>query len=325
MKRRAFLTINVGILAAPLATAQQGATVRRIGVIAGTRSPMTDSFWAAFVAELQEHGWIEFRNIVIERRYTEPRKESALAAAEQLVRSGVEAIVVGSTVAALAAKQVTGTLPIVMAAAADPLAVGLVASLARPGGNVTGLSLLMTELAVKQLALLNEAVIGLTSVALLANPTNASHSPRIEAVVATGRALKLQVDVVEAGSRDQLAEAFRTVEKRRFGAVLVMNDPLYNVEASTLIRLAAEHRLPVMHFNREAVLAGGFISYGASFTDMFRRAAGYVDKILKGAKPADLPVEQPTKFELAINLQTAKALGITIPQSLLLRADEVIE
>ncbi len=316
--------LALGALATPLsARAQQAAAVRRIGVIVGVRSPMTDSFWAAFVAGLQEHGWIESRNIVIERRYIELRKEAALAAAEELVRSGVEVIVV-SAAGALAAQQVTRTVPIVMTSVADPVAVGLVGSLAQPGGNVTGMSLLGTAVEGKRLELLKEAVIGLASVAVLANPMNAAHQPRMKEIVAAARALRLQVEVVEAHSRDELADAFRTMAKRGFGAVFVMPDPLFNVEVGSLIRLAAEHRLPLMHFVKQAVLAGGLMSYGASFTDIYRRAAGYVDKILRGAHPRDLPVEQASKFELVINLKTAKALGITIPQALLLRADEVI-
>ena len=326
MDRRTSLIALAGAFVAADAMAQQ-ATVRRIGFITSEgQSPMQAGFWDALVAGLQVHGWVESRNLVIERRYVQPGGEAALtAAAEDLARSGAEVIVVGSTRAALAAKRVTHTLPIVMASPADPVAVGLVASLARPGGNVTGLSWVATELAAKQLELLKEAVAGLTSVGVLANPANAATPIRIKEIVAAAHALKLQVDVVEAGSREELAAAFATMAKRGDGAALVVGDPLFNLEVSSLVRLAVQRRLPVMHFVREAVVEGALMSYGVSFIDLYRRAAGYVDKILRGAHPGDLPVEQASKFELAINLKTAKALGIKIPQSLLLRADEVIE
>jgi putative ABC transport system substrate-binding protein len=327
MYRRAFIT-GVGSLAiSPVASrAQQAAAVRRIGYIANApRTPVTDSFWAAFVGGLQEHGWIESQNLVIERRYVEMRKETALAAAEELVRRRVEVIVVSTTQAALAAKQVTRTVPIVMTVPADPVAVGLVASLARPGGNVTGLSFVGTELAGKQVELLKEAVTGLSSVAVLANPQNASHAPRAKEVVVAARALGLHVDVVEATSRDELVDAVRGVVKRGLGAAVVLTDALFVREANSFVRLVAEQRLPVMYGLREYPLAGGLMSYGASFSDLFRRAGGYVDRILRGAHPSDLPIEQASRFELVINLKTAKALGLTIPPSLLLRADQVIE
>jgi putative tryptophan/tyrosine transport system substrate-binding protein len=265
------------------------------------------------------------RNLVIERRYVEPRKETALAAAQELVRTRVEVIVVANTLTALATKETTRTVPIVLTVPADPVAVGLVASLARPGGNVTGLSFVGTEVAGKQVELLNEMVTGLSSIGVLANPMNASHAPRTKEVAAVARALRLQVHVVEASSRNAVADAFGVMVKRRVGAALVLADAVFVREADSLIRLAAEYRLPVMYGLREAPLAGGLMSYGPSFSDLFCRAAGYVDKILRGANPQDLPIEQASKFELVINLKTAKALGLTIPGSLLLRADRVIE
>ena len=292
MDRRRFLLTSVaGALAAPPgAAAQRAGGVRRIGYLANApRTPVTDSFWEAFVAGLQEQGWVQPRSIIIERRYLELGMQPVLAAVEELSRIGVEVIVVSSTQTALAAKQATRTLPIVMTIPADPVAVGLVASLARPGGNVTGLSFVGTEVAGKQVDLLREAVKGLTSIA------------------------------------DEIGDAVRAIGKRGTGAAVVLADPLFLREAESIIRIAAEQRLPVMYGLREAPLAGGFMSYGPSFTDLFRRAAAYVDKILKGAKPADLPIEQPTKFELVINLKTAKAIGLTIPESFLLRADKVIE
>jgi putative ABC transport system substrate-binding protein len=250
---------------------------------------------------------MEHQNIVIERRYTEQRKEAALAVAEELVRLRVDVIVVASTLTALAAKQATTTVPIVVTVPGDPVAAGLVTSLARPGGNVTGLSFVGTELAGKQVELLKEAVPGLARLGVLANPTNASHPLRTKEIAEVAR-----------------ARAFAAMAKRRPGAAIVLADALFVRETGNLVRLAAEQRPPVMYGLREVVVAGGLMSYGASFTDLFRRAATYVDKILKGAKPADLPVEQASKFELVVNLKTAKALGRTIPQSLLVRADEII-
>jgi putative ABC transport system substrate-binding protein len=286
---------------------------------------MTDSAWDALVTGLREHGWVESRTIAIERRYADLADGAALAAAEDLVRVGVEVIVVASTPAALAARQATRTVPIVMTVPADPVAAGLVASLARPGGNVTGLSLVGTEVAAKQVELLKEVVPGLSSVAVLANPTNASHAPRAREVVASGRALKLRVDTIEASSRDAVGDAFGVIVKRGLGAVVVLPDGLFIQEVNSFIRLAAEHRLPVMYGLREAPLAGGLMSFGPNFRDSFRRAADYVDKILRGTQPRDLPIEQASRFELVINLKTAKSLGLTIPRSLLLRADQVLE
>jgi putative ABC transport system substrate-binding protein len=327
MNRRRFLvTALAGTLAVPVAARAQQAAVRRIGFIANApRTPVTESFRAAFVAGLHEHGWIESQNVVIERRYVELQKEAALAAAKELVDIRVEVIVVGSTQTALAAKEATRTVPIVMTVPADPVAVGLVASLARPGGNVTGLSFVGTEVAGKQVELLKEAVTGLASVAVLANPTNASHGPRTKEVIAAARALRLKVEVVEASTRDEIGHGLRVMVKRGVGAGVVLADPLFVREADSVIRLAAEQRLPIMYGLREVPLAGGLMSYGPSFTDLFRRAGGYVDKILRGADPRDLPIQQASKFELVINLKTAKALGLTISPSLLARADQIIE
>jgi putative ABC transport system substrate-binding protein len=327
MSRRAIL-LGLGslVLSPVLGQAQPAGAVRRIGYIAiAPRTPVTDSFWDAFVRGLEEHGWIESRNLAIERRYVEMRKETALAAAEALVQLKVEVIVVSTTQAALAAKQATRTVPIVMTVPADPVAVGLVESLARPGGNVTGLSFVGTELAGKQVELLKEAVSGLASVAVLANPRNASHAPRTKEIVKAARALGLKVDVVEATSRAELADAVRLVARRGVGAAVMLADAFFVTETGNFVRLVAEQRLPVMYPLREYPLAGGLMSYGASFPDLFRRASGYVDKILRGAHPRDLPIEQASKFELVVNLKTARALGLTIPPSLLLRADQVIE
>jgi ABC-type uncharacterized transport system substrate-binding protein len=327
MERRRFLLTSLAcVLAAPLAAEGEQASVRKIGFISMVpRTPVTDSAWDALMTGLREHGWVEPRTIVIERRYADLRNDAALAAAEDLIRTGVEVIVVASTPAALAARQATRTVPIVMTVPADPVAVGLVTSLARPGGNVTGLSLVGTEVAGKQVELLKEVVPGLSSIAVLANPTNASHAPRAKEVVASARALRLRVETLEASTRDAVGDAFGIMVKRGVGAAVVLPDGLFIQEVSSVIRLAAQRRLPVMYGLREAPLAGGLISYGPNFGDSFRRAAGYVDKILRGANPRDLPIEQSSRFELIINLRTAKNLGLTIPPALLLRADQVIE
>jgi len=324
MERRRFVLMSfAGALAAPRAVA---ASVRTIGFISMVpRTPVTDAAWDALLAGLKEHGWVEHRTLVIERRYADLRDGAALAAAEDLVRIGVEVIVVASTPAALAARQATRTVPIVMTVPADPVAVGLAASLARPGGNVTGLSLVGTEVAGKQVDLLKEVVPGLSTIAVLANPSNASHAPRAREVVASARALRLSVDTLEASTRDAVADAFAAMVKRGVGAAVVLPDGLFIQEVNSVIRFAAERRLPVMYGLREAPLAGGLMSYGPNFSDSFRRAAGYVDKILRGANPRDLPIEQSSRFELIINLKAARSLGLAIPRSLLLRADQVIE
>ena len=327
MDRRRFLLASLsGVVVLPRAAEAQPAAVRRIGYVGNLpRTPVTEAFLDAFMAGLREHGWIDSQTVVIERRFVEPRKEAAIAAAEELIRSRVDVIVVSSTQTALAAKQVTRTVPIVMTVPADPVAVGLVTSLARPGGNVTGLSYVGMEVTGKQVELLREAVPGLEVIAVLANPANPSHKPRTMEVVTAARGLRLHVEIVEARSREDVADAIGMMVKRGAGAAVVLGDVLFVSEAARLIRLAAEHRLPVMYGLREAPLAGGLMSFGPSFGDLFRRAAGYVDKILRGARPQDLPVEQASKFELVINLKTAKALGLTIPPPLLLRADHVIE
>jgi putative tryptophan/tyrosine transport system substrate-binding protein len=326
MDRRRLILSAVAATLAPRAVAAQSPALRRIGFIANApRTPVTDTFWDALVEGLRERGWVESQNLAIDRRYVDPRTDDGSAAVEALLGAKVEVIVVSATRTALAAKRLTRTVPIVMTVPADPVAVGLVDSLARPGGNVTGLSFVGTEVAGKQVELLKEAVGGLASLAVLANPENASHAPRAREILAAGRALRLQVDVVEARTREQLTEAFGAMARRKAGAAIVLADPTFVRDADTVIRLAAEHRLPVMYGLREAPLLGGLMSYGPSFVDQFRRASGYVDRILKGAQPRDLPVEQASRFELVVNLRTAKALGLTLPPTFLVRADQVIE
>jgi putative tryptophan/tyrosine transport system substrate-binding protein len=312
-------------LTAPRAVSAQPPS-KRIGFLASVAaSPRTEPWWDAFVAGLREHGWTEHQNIVFERRHTELRHEAALAVAEELLRLKVDVIVVSSTLAALAARQATATIPIVMTVPADPVATGLVSSLARPGGNVTGLSFVGTELAGKQVELLKEAIPGLTRIGVLANPTNASHRPRTKEIADVARVLKLQSEVLQAKTPGEIRAAVDTLARRRSAAAIVLADPLFVLEAGTIVRLAADQRLPVMYGLREAVVAGGLMAYGASFPDLFRRAATYVDRILRGAHPSELPVEQASKFELVINVKAARALGLALPQSLLVRADELIQ
>jgi putative ABC transport system substrate-binding protein len=327
-ERRAFIgTLVGGLLAGPFALeAQQAPSVRRIGYIYNVpATPLVDSWWQAFDTGLRDHGWVEHQNIVVERRSAELRREAALAAAEELVRLKVDVIVVASTMTALAAKHVTTVIPIIMTIPGDPVGVGLVESLARPGGNVTGLSFVGTELAGKQVELLRQTLPALTRLAVVSRPDNASHPARVEEVAAAAQTLKLQLHVVEVRTPRDVEDAFRTMAQQGTGAVIVLADALFAREASIIARLAVAQRLPTMFGFREHVLAGGLMSYGPSFADLFRRAAGYVDKILRGASPRDLPVEQASTFELVINLKTAKALGLTIPPSLLQRADQVIE
>jgi putative ABC transport system substrate-binding protein len=331
MDRRTFIGAITGsvVVASLAAKAQQAGRIYRIGLegtssltTEGTSSLTTAPWWAAFLQRLRERGWIENQNFVTERLFTEQMGKTSVALAKELEARHVDVIVVTSTEGALAAKQASSTIPMVMASIADPVGNGLVASLAHPGGNFTGISFQGTELASKQLDLLKEAFPSLSRVVVLANPANASHALRVKEAEVAARTLNLQLDVVEARQASEIESAFAVIARKRAEAILVLADGVFRREATRLATLA---RVPAMYGQREHVVAGGLMSYGASFTELFRQAADYVDKILRGAKPADLPVEQPTTFELVINLKTARALGIAIPQSLLLRADEVIQ
>ncbi len=331
ISRRAFIeTIVGGLLAAPLAAeAQQARKVPRIGFL-GTRTPSdTSSAFDAFRQGLRELGWVEGQNIVIEYRWAEGRYERLPTLAAELVRLKVDIIVAVTTPGIQAAKNATETIPIVMiSGSADPVGLGLIASLARPGGNVTGLSYSVgREIFGKGLELLKETVPKVRRVAILSNPSNPASPVQpliIREVYVAARSLGVQL-LLEARGPNGFDGAFAAMAKERVGALLVVADSIFILHRTRLADLAAKSRLPAMYGFREHVEAGGLMSYGANLADLYRRAATYVDKILKGAKPADLPVEQPTKFELVINLKTAKALGLTIPQSLLGRADEVIE
>ncbi len=322
MERRTFMAlVSGGLLAAPLAAeAQRPSKVPRVGVI-GERSP-SDPFLAAFRQGLRELGYAEGQSIVIEYRYGHGMLDRVPNLAAELIRLNVDVLVVGGTVAAQSAKALTPTVPIVFVLAGDPVGSGLVASLARPGGNATGMSNFVSELGGKQLELLKVAVPQVSRVTVLYNPANPG--PALDRTRKAAQALAVELQVLEVRQPNHLASAFSALTPWRPGALLALSDPVLGNELAQLAKLAIKHRLPAMYSRREFTEAGGLLAYGPSFEDNYRRAATYVDKILKGAKPADLPVEQPTKFEFVINLKTAKALGLTIPQSLLLRADEVI-
>jgi putative tryptophan/tyrosine transport system substrate-binding protein len=276
------------------------------------------------VGRLRELSWIEGRTIAIQYRWAEGHAERFAEIAAEVVRLKVDVIVTSGTGVVVAAKQATSVIPIVFAAAGDPVGTGLVASLARPGGNVTGLSIQQTDAAAKRLELLREAVPGLRRLAILANVASLAVVLEMREAQATAGTLGLEVTTSEIRQGEDIAPAFEAL-KGRVDALYVCIDPLVNTHRIRINTLALAARLPTMHGSWEFVEAAGLMSYGTNVPDLFRRAAGYVDKILRGAKPADLPVEQPTKFDLVINLTTAKALGLEVPPTLLARADEVIE
>jgi len=332
MDRRAFITMVGGsILAAPRAArAQQAGKVPQIGYLAALprSAPLFQQNRQAFLDGMRDHGYTEGRTIAIEWRFAEGRPERLPDLADELVRLKVNLIVAEATAASRAAKQATRTIPVVFIGGADPVADGLVSSLARPGGNVTGLSAMSPELMGKRLQLLKEVAPGVTRVAVLWQPDlNSEGTVKLmsESTDAAARALAVRLQRVEARSADDLDGAFGAMTEGRADALLVWTSAMFLSERKRIVDFAAKSRIPAVYPWREAVDAGGLIGYGPSPPAVFRRAATHVDKILKGAKPGDLPVEQPTKFELVINMKTAKALGLTIPQSLLLRADEIIQ
>jgi putative ABC transport system substrate-binding protein len=329
---RLIATLAFIILMAPLATeAQQATKVYRVGRLLGVGSPPSgpDSLFEAFRQGLRERGYIEGQNLILEDRYAEGSQERLRDLAAELVRLPVDVIVAEGAAAVRAAQYATRTIPIVIAATSDPVGEGFVASLARPGGNITGLSFLGAELPGKRLELLKETVPQSMRIAVLANPAFPAHASRLHTLTEAARALGLHLHVVEVRRADEVDTAFAAMARAGADAVLVLEDAVVlNSESErgrVVANLAATHRLPVMYAWREWVVAGCLMSYGPSRPWMYRQAAIYVDKILKGANPAELPVEQATKFELVLNLKTAKALGITMPPSLLLLADEVIQ
>jgi putative ABC transport system substrate-binding protein len=326
VRRREFITLLGGAAALwPLAArAQQASKLPTIGFLGASTPFGAWSEWtAAFVQRLRELGWVEGRNVAIEYRWAEGRRERFAEIAAEFVRLKVDVIVtVGSAVAAT--KQVTSTIPIVFALAVDPVGSGIVDSLARPGGNVTGISIQSTDLAGKRLEILREALPDLRRLAIIGDVGYAGSVLEISEAQAAARKVGLDVDVLEIRSAADIAPAFQSL-KSGAQALYVCPGALINANYTRINTFALAARLPAFHASREFLGAGGFMSYGANFADQFGHAADFVDKILKGTKPADLPVEQPTKIELVINLTVAKALGLAIPETFLVRADEVIE
>jgi putative ABC transport system substrate-binding protein len=307
------------------ARAQQTGKIPRVGWLSPGSAASDETFLASFRDGLRELGWVAGRNIALEPRWAEGRFERLPDLAVELVQLKVDVIVASVTQASLAAQRATSTIPVVMVGVGDPLGSGLVASLARPGGNITGPSSMLAEASAKQLALLKETVPNASPVAVLWNPANPVwQAAALGQTEAAARALGLRLQLLEARGPDEFEAAFAAMTRERAGALFVPADIIFVRHTQVMADLAAKHHLPAMFGFREHVEAGGLMSYAASFPVMFHRAATFVDRILKGANPGDLPVEQPTKFELVINLRTAKALDIAIPQSVLQLADEVL-
>jgi putative tryptophan/tyrosine transport system substrate-binding protein len=305
------------------AEAQQQKKVPRIGVLRPGLAAAPN--YEAFRQGLRELGYVEGQNVLLEFRDGEGKAERLPDLAAELVRLKVDVIVTSSTPAIQAVKQATVTIPIVMGFSGDPVGTGLVASLAKPGGNITGLSDIGPEISGKQLELLKEAFPTISRVALFLNPSNQGNRLRLKAAEVTAGELKVQIQALEVQSTNDVEKAILAISKGRAQALMTLRDPAINVNRKRIVEFAAENRLPTMHTDKEPVEAGGLMSYGPDVPDLFRRAATYVDKILKGTKPADLPVERPIKFEFVINLKTAKQIGVTIPPNVLARADKVIK
>jgi ABC-type uncharacterized transport system substrate-binding protein len=325
VRRRAFITLLGGVAAWPLAArAQQAAKVARIGHLDLGPASARASRIEALRAGLRDLGYVEGKNIVIEFRWAE-RVEQLPELAAELVRMNVDIIFAPSSTMVEPARQATKTIPIVFANHADPIGSGHVASLPRPGGNITGLSMLLTDLVAKELEILAQAIPHATRIGVLWNPTTPSHQLALPAVETAGEKLGVRLVVVPARTADDFEGAFSTMSQAEVAGLLVVASPLFTIQRAPLAELALKHRLPEMVGTREEAEAGGLMSYGADLNDLVRRAALYIDKILKGEKPADLPVEQASKYQLVINLKAAKALGLEIPPTLLSVADEVIE
>lgn len=326
MDRRAFLTLIGGAgLAAPLAArAQQGSALPTIGFMGAGTAAIYTAWLAAFVKRLQELGWIENKTVSIEYLWGQGRAERISEIAAEFVRRKVNIIVTDGNAGTVAAKRATSSIPIVFAVAGDPVGTGLVASLARPGGNVTGMSLQMTDTTGKRIELLREFVPNLHTLAIMANAGNSVSVLEMHAVEATARTLGLEVLQVEIRGADEIAPAFAGL-KGHADALYVGGDPLLFGNRAVISNLAVTTKLPTIGITQEIADAGGLVTYGPNFPDLFRRAAEIVDKILRGAKPTDLPVEQPTKFDLTVNVKTAKALDLKVPQSILVTADRVVE
>jgi len=324
MRRREFLTLLGGAAAWPLAArAQQPAKAARIGFLA-FRSPITAD--DAFLKGLRELGWVEGQNIIIERRFAAGNVDQLMGSAAELVRLKVDVIVAAASAPTKAAKEATASIPIVFASAGDPVGQGFVRSLPDPGGNITGIAFdASPDITAKQAQLLIELIPTASHLAVLWNPTSAFLHSYWNVLKAAAPTLRVSLQSLEVRDPSEFASAFDSMTRERADALIVLSDTFATFYRIRLAELAAKHRLPTVYGHGEYTGVGGLMSYGPSLSDVYRRAASYVDKILKGDKPANLPVEQPTKYELVINLKTARALGLTVPPTLLARADEVIE
>jgi len=327
-RRRALvgLASTTLLVAAPGTRAQSASAPRRVGLLSAAYAAIhTRSLRAVLVDELARLGWVEGRTLVIENRYAEGQYDRLTALAEELVRAKVELIAAGPTPAAVAARKATSTIPIVMLTVGEPVGLGLVATLARPGGNVTGTAFdVGFDVFRKQLELLREAVPSVRRVGVLLNPANQGRTLALEAIRSAATSLGVDVVPVDTRGPDEFDAAFAKIAEARCGALVVITDSMLNIHAARLAALAERHLLPTVSTLGAYVDAGGMMAYGPSFEHSYRRSATYIDRILRGTKPADLPVEQPTQFDLAVNLKTARALGITFPATLLARADVVV-
>jgi putative ABC transport system substrate-binding protein len=323
MKRREFMAATAAVLVSPRRS-RAGGPPRRVGYLDGASKNLP--LFKVWQESLRDHGWIEGKNLIVDYRSAEGRAERLSALAVELVTLKPDLLIGAAPQPAVALKSATATIPIVFVAVFDPVAIGLVQSLSRPGGNVTGLATYVPgDWVAKRIEILRELVPGASNIALLVNPGNPIHKLMLaEEVPDTARNLGVALPIVEVTTADELDTAFASAAAQHADAVIVFADPLWNIQGPRVTALAEEHHLPAIYLFRQFA-EGGLIVYGPDIADLLRRAGGYVDKILNGTKPADLPVEQPTKFELVINLKTAKALGLTVPPSLLVRADEVIE
>jgi putative tryptophan/tyrosine transport system substrate-binding protein len=325
VRRRQFIKLLSGAAAAwPAAARAQQTALPVVGILSGS-SAATASFLAGFREDLRDAGYIEGQNVVIEARWAEGQYDRLPVLAAELVHRPAAVIVASSLPSVFAAKAATSTIPIVFISAGDPVQLGIVASLNRPGGNITGVNFFAVEVASKRLELLIEVVPTVTVIGLLTNPNNPRTDVEIGQLQAAARTVGKQILVVKASGERDFDVAFETLVQERASAVLIPTEPLFFGWREQLVALAARHALPAMYDVREFTAAGGLLSYGFSLADTYHLVAGQVARILKGAKPADLPILRPTKFELVVNLRTAKTLGLTIPESFLLRADEVIE
>jgi putative ABC transport system substrate-binding protein len=325
MRRRNFVMLLGGAAVLSLrARAQQSPKMWRIGYLGfGSASSWTSEI-EALRSGLRDLGYIEGKNISIEYRWAQ-QADQTFDLATELVQMNVDVIFAPASTQVEPARRATNRIPIVFAQHADPVGLGDVASLSRPGGNITGMSMLLTELSVKELEILSETFPNAARIGVLWNPTTPSHPTAVRAIVAASEKLGVRVVLAPAGSVAEIQEAFAMMSREQVSGVLVLSSPLYNTHGELLAEYQMKHRLPEIFANKGNVNAGGLISYGADLDDLYRRAAAYIDKIFKGAKPADLPVEQASKYLMVINLKTAKALGVTIPQNVLARADEIIE